>query len=144
MRIDKISLASIKEIISFVDAENFDCKCLLKITEGQVSAQQASGSINSLIIKSVSDTIATIVVGCVINKIQSITFYGDIDITPSELYSEFVNYRENYLLKDDFYFYIFNEDKKSGNYILSFFEPSHIQVNVAESHESLSNIILSW
>jgi hypothetical protein len=67
-----------------------------------------------------------------------------IEITAKDLYFLFGNYREAYSFKDDLYFYFFNENNKLGNFRLSFFDPSHNQVDIINNEFGLSNLILAW
>jgi hypothetical protein len=85
-----------------------------------------------------------VIVDCKQHKIKAISFNGFIAIHPNELWEVFKNYRKGYSLRDDLNFYFFNEDKKNGNYTLSFFLPSLKEFNIQESDEHLSNLTLSW
>ena len=144
MAFHKISIADINILSNIIERNNFDCNCLHEILPGQIEIQKINHDNSKIIIKNISEDISVAVVDCTNNKIKNILFNGVIDINPQELVLVFGTFREGYSIYDDLYFYFFNEDRKNGNYVISFFDPFHNSINIQDSEESLSNIALSW
>lgn len=144
MTITQIHITDIKSIVNEIERSNCDCNALLSMVKGEIENQQVNDYYNKIIVRNVSDSILTIIIDCNKNKIEAVGFHGLIKISSKELFEMYKYYREGYSMRDDLYFYFFNEDKKFGDYRLSFFEPSHGQVNIHKSEESLSNLTLSW
>lgn len=113
-------------------------------SEYTIENQPVNDYYNKIIVRNVSDSIQTVIIDCKKNKIETVSFHGLIKICSKDLFEVYNNFREGYSMRDDLYFYFFNEDKKFGGYKLSFFEPSHKEVNIHESEKSLSNLTLSW
>src|SRR4051812_45899538 len=116
MILTTINIDIVKDVAHFVENNYYDCNTLLNAIKGKVTNQRISDNANSIIIEGVSDKIATIVIGCNDNMITYITFYGLIDINPKELSLLFKDSRESYSIRDDLYFYFFNEDKLNDSY----------------------------
>ncbi|SFP79718.1 hypothetical protein [Parafilimonas terrae] len=144
MKISQIKIEDIQTIYFLIESNNYSCNRLIEIIDKNVTTQKINENESTIILNKVSENISTIVLGCEISRIKTITFYGNINVTPKELWNIFKKYREGYSIHDDLYFYFFNEDKESRNYILSFFDPSHKQVDIYNSNEHLSNITLTW
>ena len=144
MTISQIHITDIKSIVNEIERSNCDCNALLSVVKGEIEDQPVNDNYNKIIVRNVSDSILTVIIDCKKNKIEAVSFHGLIKISSKELFEMYKHYREGYSMRDDLYFYFFNEDKKFGDYRLSFYEPSHNQVNIHESEESLSNLTLSW
>jgi ABC-type xylose transport system substrate-binding protein len=144
MKIVQIFINDIKVIADWIENNKYDCNGVLSLLNGEIENQRVSDGYNKIIIRKVSGSILAAIVDCKDNEIKAISFNGSIDINPKELFMMFENYREGYSIQDDLYFYFFNEDKQKGNYEISFFEPSHKQVNIYESEENISNLTLTW
>ncbi|MBV4360368.1 hypothetical protein [Pinibacter aurantiacus] len=140
----QITINDIKVIVDRIESGNYDCSNALDFMHGKIENQKINDDYNKVIIRSESGNVKVIIIDCIKNIIKAISFNGSIDISPNELLEMFTNYREEYSSHDDLYFYLFNDDKKKGRYTLSFFEPSHKQVNVHQNDEWLSNLTLSW
>ena len=123
--------------------KNSDCRSVLDILNGEVEKQKINDNYYKIILREVSDYIKVIIIDCKANSVQAISFNGTINISPKQLFEMFKNYREGYSIRDDLYFYFFNEDKKNGDYTLSFFDPLHKQVDIIENNEYLSNLTIS-
>ncbi len=144
MTITQLNITYIKFIVNEIERRNCDCNALLSMIKGEIENQPVNDSYNKIIIRNVSDSILTVIVDCKKNKIETVSFHGLINISPKELFKIYKHCREGYSMRDDLYFYFFNEDKELGDYRLSFFNPIHNQVNIQENGESLSNLTLSW
>lgn len=142
--ITQISMTDVKEIAHEIQKINYDCNELPGLISGEIKYQRVNDTYSKIIIEKVSDNIKTAVIDCDSGKIKSIVFYGSLNIQAKEIFSLFKDYREHYSIYDDLYFYFFNEEKKSGNYILSFFDSSPKKNKIQESEEHLSNLMLSW
>lgn len=142
--ITQISINDIQEIAKEIEKINYDCNELSHLFSGEIKQQKVSDFHNKIIIERVSDKINTVVIDCTENKIRSIAFYGSMNIQVDETFNFFKDYREQYSIHDDLYFYFFNEEKIVGTYIVSFFTSSSKKNGKLESKEQLSNLILSW
>jgi hypothetical protein len=138
------SMDEVKRIVELVETNLFELKNFMKNVNGTVTTQNTDEKHLTTIVKDISESISAIVIGSAHSKIYSITIYGSIEITPKDLYVLFGSYREAYSFKDDLYFYFFNENNKTSNFRLSFFDPSNNQVDIVNSEVSLSNLILAW
>jgi hypothetical protein len=114
------------------------------LISGEIKYQKVNDGYYKIIIEKVSDNIKTVVIDCDSNKIRSIAFYGSLNIQAKEIINLFKYYREHYSIRDDLYFYFFNEEKKSKDYFLSFFVSSFERNKIQVSDERLSNVTLSW
>jgi hypothetical protein len=144
MGISQIFINDIKVITNNIENCDYDCGYVLSMMNGKIESQKVSDNYDKIIIREISSSILTVIIDCKEKKIRSISFNGYIDINPKELFLMYADYREGYSIRDNMYFYFFNEDRKKGNYTISFFEPSHKQVDIHKSDENLSNILLSW
>lgn len=144
MTITGIYITDLKSIIKEIEDSYRDCNALLNVFKGEIENQQVNEYYNKIIVRNVSDSILTVIIDCKKNIIESVSFHGSIKISAKELIGMYRKFREGYSMRDDLYFYFFNEDKGFGDYKLSFYEPLHSQVNINESEESLSNLTLSW
>ncbi|HEY4063617.1 MAG TPA: hypothetical protein VGM30_17035 [Puia sp.] len=142
--ITQISTSNIEDIVHDIQEMDYDCNKLSRIVTGEIKYQKVSDTYNKIIIERVSDNIKTVIIDCVEGKIKSIAFYGSLNIQIKEIFNLFKNYREYYSVHDDLYFYIFNEEQRVGNYVLSFFDPSPKKNEIQDSNEYLFNLILSW
>lgn len=141
---EKLTTKDIKWIAD--EVQNSKCHDFEKlgIPRANFKKIRIDDSSEKIIYSEISDSIRSVVIDCRYNRIENITFYGSIDISPDQLFNIFKHYRESYSIKDDLYFYFFNEEKKQGDFILSFFDPSHNRVKVDEPGKNISNITLSW
>ncbi|HWK02985.1 MAG TPA: hypothetical protein VNS58_05115 [Puia sp.] len=142
--ITQISTSNIEEIAHEIQGIDYDCNALSHLISGEIKYQKVNDAYYKIIIEKVSNDIKTVVIDCAANKIKSIAFYGSLNIQAKEIFSFFKNYREHYSIHDDLYFYFFNEEKKSGSYIVSFFDSSPKRNKIQESDEHLSNLMLNW
>ena len=142
--ISQISITSIDEIVHEIQRINYSCNELPHLINGELKTQKINQMYKKIIIEKVSDNIKTIVVDCNSNKIKSIAFYGVLNIQPKDIFSFYKHYRQHYSVRDDLYFYFFNEERALGNYFLSFFTRSPEENGIKYSHEPLSNLMLSW
>lgn len=144
MAITQIHIADIKSISDQVEQNGRDCNDFLNIVKGEVEFQKVNENYNKIIIRNASSSIRTIIIDCKENKIEAVSFNGTIQISPKDLFEMYKHYRQGHSVRDDLYFYFFNEDKKLGDCRVSFFEPSNNQINVMEDVKSLSNLTLNW
>jgi hypothetical protein len=144
MHISIKNLSEVQDIIRFVQDHSFDLNIFLAKVNGEVSTQKIDEEHLTTIIRKVSNTISTIIIGSVDSKIKTIAFYGSIQITPKDIFHLFGKFREAYSFKDDLYFYFFNETKEQGNFKLSFFEPSHHKLDIANNESGLDNLFVAW
>jgi hypothetical protein len=134
----------LQNVISSIETSNYVPESLVRRFKGKVSNQNINESTYTILIEDISKSLSTVFIGCQNSKIASVTFYGAIEITPKQLLNIYNKPREAYSFRDDLYFYLFNEDRTSGNFILSFFDPSHKKIDVENTNEELSNLTVSW
>ncbi|ULQ55429.1 hypothetical protein KJS94_12330 [Flavihumibacter rivuli] len=144
MRLTEINMTSIEFIIAKVQKCGYECNSVLNSFQGIIEDQTISDTYNKIIVRDVSDSINTIVFDCRENKIEAISFIGNIKISPKELFEKFKQYREAYSIRDDLYFYFFNENRQFGPVKISFFEPTHKQLQGSSETKYLANLTLSW
>lgn len=148
IKLEMLNIINYEELQRVIDLmeDNGNCEIerLRSIFPGKVKVQIINEHSSTFIFEGVSKLISTIVVGCQDGKICSITFYGEIEISPEDLYSRYKIFSDSYSYRDDLHFYIFNEDKAQGNYILPFFEPSHEKIDVERNNNNLSNVTIAW
>jgi hypothetical protein len=144
MEMTPLSINNIKSIAENIEKSDYDCNRQLRDLNGDIETQVIDENYKKLIIRNMSGNVRAIVIDCKSDRIKAISFNGIIEISPKKLWEIYKTYREAYSIRDDLYFYFFNEDKKQGNYVLSFFEPTHRAVNISKNDEYLSNVMLSW
>ena len=91
----KVNYEELQRVISLIENSNFNIESLKPIFSGKVKNQKINEHTSSLIFEEVSKSISAIVVGSQDEKISSITFYGDINITPKQLYDTYKIFSES-------------------------------------------------
>ena len=142
--IEDLFINDIKIIAERIEGNKFNCDCIYEILTGEIQIQQINDEYKKIIIRNISRNINMVVVDCIRNEVKSLSLNGNLNINPTELYQMFSNFREVFSVHDNLFFYFFNEDKKNGKCIVSFFEPSHKKINVVETVKNISNVTLSW
>lgn len=144
MILDEISIVTIELIVDEIRSNNFDCNSLLGSFKKGIEYHNLNDEYTKIVVRDMSKTINVTVMDCKNDKIQSISFYGSISITPIALLEKYKQYREAYSARDDLYFYFFNEDKLIGDYRISFFDSPNNRISVNNNPTNLSNLTIDW
>lgn len=144
MELTEINIVNLTRMVEEVQRNHHDCNCLISSIPGDVQNIKVNDKYEKTIVRNVSESITMIIIDCRESKIEAISFHGNIKISPKDLYEMYKKYREAHAVKDNLYFYFFNENKEKGNYRISFFEPSNMQVQVMNDTNTLSNLTLTF
>lgn len=140
MILNEISLSTINWIIGQASGDSDKLNTFFNSLKGEREYQHINAGYTKIIIRNISEHINHIVVDFKNNKIASLYFQGNISVTPDELLQKFGQYREFFSVRDDLYFYFFNENRRLGNCQISFYEPSGTRIPIKENSNRLLNI----
>lgn len=140
MEITKINLLNIESTIAQIESNKFMCSKLAHAFKGNIEYSKIDENKNKYIIRNHSEIINVIIIDCTSDKVDAITFYGELDITCKELNELFGDSRKVYVPHDEAENIFFNENRNKGNYFIKFFIEGFGNKNSDWEYEKLQNL----
>lgn len=134
MDISIFSLSTLTELITKLRNNEFECKAVKEFFLGEATVQIVNNNYKKIIVKNKEHSIKEVMIDCINDKVNAITLYGKLNISPSELLEKFKKYRETYSIRDELYFYFFNEDLIGEEYSFSFFKSDNSKIDFDVMH----------
>lgn len=117
MEILQIKTDNIEGIANAFQDDRISCSAVKDVFGGTIEEYDVGKNGKKIIVRS-QTSIKAIVIDCINGKIESIAFYGSLQISFNDLIAIFGNYRSIYSTYDETTQFFFNEGKSKGNYVI--------------------------